>query len=225
MLDYAPPPAQGFDVKAFHGSAAGELAHALEADGLPLEGSLLAMPHVYRVAVDADSQGATAVQIGLGGVPEVAYGRLSAGQSALAYGVNLATHLTRIDESTWALQMANNHHSHLVGPGWSRVHADMVGPYRETAEREAELLLPLADPAALRVGVQLFPLSGAGSAPMSIGFRFNGLDLPPIQAAAEWRRYWWEIPAAAVEGGVNEVVLTVSGGRIAVSDLLVERID
>jgi hypothetical protein len=46
-------------------------------------------------------------------------------------------------------------------------------------------------------------------------------------ATSDWRRYWWEVPAEDVTSGVNELVLNISpsGGRIAVSDVLIETLD
>ena len=170
------------------------------------------MPHVYRVAIDSDSPGAIGVQVGLGGVPETTRARLTTGASASSAASTWPHIPTRVDDARAAIQMANNHHSHLVGAGWSQVHADLVGPYRETSGREAELIVPVSGPGPIRVGVQLLPLPLPGAAPASapVGLRFNGLELPTIAALPLWRRYWWDVPAAAVRSGVNEVVLTVS---------------
>jgi hypothetical protein len=213
-----------FDVREFAAPAGArpDLARALERDGLPFDERLRAAPHVYRVAVDTQWSSAAGVQIGLGGVPDVVFGRLIDGAPGRVHGVDVSTHLARVDERTLSLHMARDHHSQLVGAGWSDVQADAVGPYRETVSREAELLLPIAAAGPLRVGVQLIGLSG--TPPGSVQLRVNGQALPDIASIGEWRRYWWDVPASAVTEGVNSLVLTVGPepARIAVSDILVE---
>ena len=164
------------------------------------------------------------MQIGFGGVPAAVVGRLLDGAPGHIYSHDLLTHLTRIDDRTQSLHMARDHHAHLVGPGWSDVLADAVGPYRETVAPEAELLIPVNDPTQLRIGVQLIALGDETSSPKSVRLRFNGEELETIVPAHVWRRFWWSVPAAAVARGVNSLGLTVepTTARIAVSDVLVE---
>ena len=146
------------------------------------------------------------------------------GRPSLVYGLDLATHLTRIDARTVALHMARDHHEHLVGAGWSSVQFDGVAPYRETVGREAELLLPIVEPKDLRLGVQLIGLTHTGGQPGSIGIRINEQPLPPIVPTIEWRRYWWDVPASVLRKGVNSLVFEISPEttQMAVSDVLVE---
>jgi hypothetical protein len=227
LLECSAPQWPALDVDEFAGEGRAEpLALALQGDGLPVDQRLLALPHVYRIAVVADWAGAIGVRVGLGGVPGVAYGRQSTGASGFIYGVNLATHLARIDERLLALQMANNHHSHLIGAGWSSVQADGIGPYRETLARDAGLLIPLEAARSIRVGVQL--LSLAGVSPATVDLRFGERQVGmPVAVTPAWRRYWWDVPAEYVRSGVNEMFVSISpdAGRIAVSDVLIERMD
>jgi hypothetical protein len=178
---------------------------------------------VYRLVVDTGWPGVAGLHVGLGGIPEAAYGRFVADAPASLYGLDLQTHLARVDDRSSLLHMARNHHEHLVGSGWSPVQADGVGPYRETIAPEAELTFPMSQPSALRVGVQLIRLPGAGSG-AEVGLSLNQQAFAPLAAGSDWQRLWWHIPASAVRAGVNSLVLSVSPGgqRIAVSDVLFE---
>lgn len=213
-------------VRAFTGphATSGELARALAEDALPFDSRLKNSRHVYRIAFETTWSAPGGVLVGLGGVPDVAYGRLLDGAPSLIYGLDLATHLARIDTRTLALHMARDHHEQLVGAGWSTVQFDGVAPYRETADREAELLLPIAEPQDVRLGIQLIGLPRAGSPPGLVGIRVNEQSLPPIVPTSEWRRYWQDVPASFLKKGVNSLVFEISPEttHMAVSDVLIE---
>jgi hypothetical protein len=213
------------EVRTFEGphAADGPLAQALRDDQLPAGQRLMAGRFVYRVAIDTGWPGVAGLHVGLGGVPDAAYGRFAADAPASLYGLDLQTHLARVDDQASLLHMARNHHEHLVGAGWSPVQADGVGPYRETIAPEAELTVPLSERTALRVGVQLIRLPGAGG-DAEVGLSLNQQAFAPLAAGPNWRRLWWNIPGGAVKAGVNSLVLSVSPGgqRIAVSDVLFE---
>jgi hypothetical protein len=212
-----------FEVRSFTGTGM-ELRRALDADSMRADSRLLTMPYIYRVSLAADFSGPAGVLFGLGGVPDVAFGRTVSGSPVKVYGPDIGSHLLPVDGSTKMLVMANNHHAHLVGAGWSPVQADAAGPYRETSADEAELLLPGTQPSALRIGIQLEPRPRNGVTPLEMQLRFNGSLLPSTALAPGWRRYWWDVPAGVCCGAVNSAVIGVSpaGGRIAVSDLLIE---
>jgi hypothetical protein len=184
---------------------------------------LLALPYVYRIVLDVIYSVPVGVLWGLGAGPDAAYGRVTSGPAVRVYGPDLASHLARVDDRTVSLHMARDHHSHLIGAGWSDVQADAVGPFRQ-ARGDAELLLPLSKPAALGIGIQLALPPGEGSTPVSVQLRFNGSPLPSVAASPGWQRYWWDVPAALGREGVNSAVISVSppGSRIVVSDLLIE---
>jgi Protein O-mannosyl-transferase TMEM260-like len=212
-----------FDIRSFTDNRV-ELRRSLDSDSMPADPRLLAMPYVYRVSLATDFSGPAGILFSTGGVPDVAYGRTVSGSPVKVYGPDIGSHLLPVDGSTRMLVMANNHHGHLVGAGWSPVQADAAGPYRETSAEEAELLLPMTRPSALRIGIQLEPRPRAGVPPLEAQLRFNGSLLPSIALAPGWRRYWWDVPAGVCCGQVNSAVIVVSpaGGRIAVSDLLIE---
>jgi hypothetical protein len=216
-----------FDVKIFEGPHPGDgaLSQALREDALPLEPRLLEARLVFRIAIASNWTGAAGVPLGLGGVPDSVYGRVVSGEPVLAYGLDLATHLARVDQRTVSLHMARDHHEQLVGAGWSSVQADGAGPYRETMAPEAELQLPIDARGPLRVGVQLVLLPGAGT-PASVGLIFDGRSIAQVPVTSEWRRYWWDIPMDSVRRDVHALVLTVpEGQRVAVSDVLIETVD
>jgi hypothetical protein len=160
----------------------------------------------------------------MGGVPDVVYGRLLDGAAGHIRGVDLLTHLTRVDERTQSLHMARDHHAELVGAGWTDVQADTVGPYREIRGREAELLIPLEEPVPVRIGVQLIAIGNGDATAKSVQMRFNDLLLETVTPSGVWQRYWWNIPAEVVRPGVNSLALTVgpASARLAVSDVLIE---
>jgi hypothetical protein len=223
LLDCSARSWPSFDVRAFDGTRA-ELSRALDADAMSgAAGSLLALPYVYRIALASDFSSPVGVLFGLGAGPDAAYGRVTSGPAVRVYGPDLASHLARVDDRTVSLHMARDHHSHLIGAGWSDVQADAVGPFRE-ARGDAELLLPLSKPAALGIGIQLALPPGEGSTPVSVQLRFNGSPLPSVAASPGWQRYWWDVPAALGREGVNSAVISVSppGSRLVVSDLLIE---
>jgi Protein O-mannosyl-transferase TMEM260-like len=211
-----------FDVREF--SSPADLTRALEQDGMAVDNRLRALPHVYRIAIDTNWSTPAGTQIGMGGIPEVVYGRLIEGRAGEIYGVDLLTHLARIDDRTLSLHMARDHHAQLVGAGWSDVVADAVGSYRETTRAESELLIPIDKPATLRIGIELIALGDGDAAPKSVRLRFNGETLDDVAPARVWRRNWWSVPAGAVVHGVNSMSLIVepAAARIAVSDVLVE---
>jgi hypothetical protein len=214
------------DVQTFEGPHApdGPLARMLGEEQLTVDSRLMGAAWVYRLAIDTSWPGAAGLHVGLGGVPDTAFGRFAADAPASIYGLDLLTHLARIDDGASMLRMARDHHEHLVGAGWSPVQADGVGPYRETSAAEAELMFPLDRPVPLRVGVQVIPLPGEGTA-AELGLSVNDQAFAPLAAGAEWQRLWWNVPAGAVRAGVNSLVLSVSprGQRVAVSDVLFER--
>jgi transmembrane protein TMEM260 (protein O-mannosyltransferase) len=213
-------------VRAFEGpqSADGELARALADDSMPPSPTLMKMPHVYRLVLETNWSVAAAIQIGLGGVPDASYGRLLDGAPGHIYGLDPSGYLKRMDERTLALQMARDYQEQLFGAGWSEVQVDGAGPYRQTVAQEAELMLPLSDVGAGRIGVQLLALPGSNGLPRSVELRIGGHVLPSITPAPEWRRYWWIVPAEILRRGINPLVLAVSPDktRIAVSDMLIE---
>jgi hypothetical protein len=213
-------------VRAFQGpqSADGQLARALAEDSIPSSPALMKMPHVYRLVLETNWSAAAAIQIGLGGVPNVSYGRLLDGMPGHVYGLDPSGYLKRMDERTLALQMARDYQEQLVGAGWSDVRADGAGPYRETVDREAELMLPLSDAGAGRIGVQLLALPGSNGLAQAVELRIGGHVLSSITPTPEWHRYWWNVPAEILRTGINPVVLAVSPDktRIAVSDMLLE---
>jgi len=200
------------------------LLHALEQDGLPFDERLRMLPHVYRVVLNTSWNTAAAVQLGMGGVPDVLYGRLLDGVAGHIRGVDLLTHLARVDERTQSLHMARDHHAELVGAGWTDVQADTVGPYREIRGGEAELLIPMDEPEAVRIGVQLIAIGNGDATAKSVQMRFNDLLLETVTPSGAWQRYWWNIPAEVVRPGVNSLALTVgpASARLAVSDVLIE---
>ncbi len=213
------------DVKSFDGpqSTAGTLTRSMTADGMPSSSRLMTMQHVYRIAVETNWSFPAGVHIGLGGLPDVVVGRLADGANGSVYPVDLMSHLKRVDERTWLLQMARDYQEQLVGPGWSPVQFDGIAGYRETVDREAELLLPVAAPATLRVGIQLLLLPGSEGKTATVELDVNGRPLPPITPTPEWKRYWWDIGAEATIAGANSLVIVCPPGqRIAVSDVLVD---
>ena len=205
-------------------SSRAALSRALEQDGLPLDERVRNLPHVYRVVVDMNWNTPAAVQLGMGGVPDVAYGRLLDGAASHIRGVDLSTHLSRVDEHTQSFHMARDHHAQLVGAGWTDVQSDTVAGYREIRGREAELLIPLEQTGPLRVGVQVIAIGNGDATAKSVQMRFNDLQLETVAPSGKWQRFWWNIPIEAVKPGVNSIVLTVgpASARLAVSDVLIE---
>jgi hypothetical protein len=213
-----------FEVQAFTGPhrSDGELARALERDGFASH-EILARRHVYRIVIDTNWEFSAGVRVGLGGKPDIIVGRLVAGSRNAIHAFDLFSHLRRVDERTFSLHMARDYQEQLIGPGWSSVQYDGIAPYRETVDREAELLLPIANAVPHRIGVQLLRLPGADTPQASIVLRANQQPLPPIVPTPQWTRYWWDIPKGILETGINSVVIQCSPGvRIAVSDVLIE---
>jgi len=213
------------DVRRFDGphTSNGELAQSLATDGFGSQARLLAMPHVYRIVIDTNWSFPTAVRVGLGGVPDGAFVRLASGKSAGIRSIDLGSHLRRADDRTWVLQMTRDYQTQLVGSGWSPVQFDGIAGYRETTDREAELLLPLPAERLRRIGVQLLRLPGGDAQPESVTLQIGGHALPGITPTAEWQRYWWTVPAAdAIEGLSSLVLAPGDRQRIAVSDVLLE---
>ena len=214
------------DVREFSndGSANAALVRALEEDGVPADERLRRLAHVYRIVVDTNWNTPAAVQLGMGGVPDVVYGRLLDGAAGYIRGVDLMTHLSRVDTHTLSFHMARDHHVELVGAGWTEVQSDTVAAYREIRGREAELLLPLEQTEPLRIGIQLIAIGNGDATAKSVQMRFNDLSLESVTPTGVWQRYWWNIPVEAVRPGVNTVALTVgpASARLAVSDVLVE---
>ena len=206
------------------GAANTALLRALEEDGVPADERLRRLPHVYRFVVDTNWNTPAAVQLGMGGVPDVVFGRLLDGAAGHIRGVDLMTHLARVDAHTLSFHMARDHHVELVGAGWTDVQTDTVAAYREIRGREAELLIPLEQTEPLRIGVQLIAIGNGDATAKSVQMRFNDLSLESVTPTGVWQRYWWNIPVEAVRPGVNAVALTVgpASARLAVSDVLVE---
>jgi hypothetical protein len=214
------------DVREFSTDAASNaaLARALEEDGVPAGERLRQLPNVYRIVIDTSWNTPAAVQLGMGGVPDVVYGRLLNGEAGHIRGVDLLTHLSRLDAHTLSFHMARDHHVQLVGAGWTDVQADTVAAYREIRGREAELLIPLEPTEPLRIGVQLIAIGNGDATAKSVQMRFNDLSLESVTPSGMWQRYWWNIPLEAVRPGVNVLALTVgpASARLAVSDVLIE---
>jgi hypothetical protein len=212
------------EVQEYSGDSSASLTRALDQDGIPPDDRLRKLPHVYRIVVHTNWNYGAAVRLGLGGVPDVVYGRLLDGAPGSIFSVDVLTHLARIDERTLSFHMARDHQAQLVGAGWSDLQADAIAGYREVRGREAELLIPMEEPHAVRIGVQLIAIGSGEQTAKSVQMRFNDLSLETISPSDTWQRYWWNIPAEAVRPGVNSLALTVgpASARLAVSDVLIE---
>ena len=213
------------DVRHFDSSqsAQAELRESIERDGLIPTASLVSARHVYRLSLETSWAVRSGVHVGLGSPPDVAVGRLASGEGGTIHALDLMSGLKRVDDDTRLIQMARDYQEQLVGAGWSPVQSDDIAAYRETIEPEAEITLPIPDPAALRIGIQLLQLPDDNQNPAAVQLEFNGRRLQAITPVREWKRYWWDIDAGVTSAGANSlVVICPSGHRIAVSDVLIE---
>ncbi len=202
------------------GASRARLGRDLLVDGFADDARVLGSPFVYRVAVSTprDIQAPVAFQLGLGGLPDVALARTSIGPAATYFPVDLSTHLEPIDGRTTRLHMARDHHRELVGAGWDPVDVDDYGPFRRMRDAEAELLIPAAGRAAIRLRVQAAPAGATNG--IQIALTVNGRELMPQPFKAGWNRYDWTVPADIVRP-VNSVVVKTSVAGASVSDVLI----
>lgn len=215
------------DVRHFDGpqAANGELGQSLSADGFTQPARLLGMRHVYRMTLDTSWAYPAGVHVAIGGVPDALAARMLSGKPGSVRPIDLGSHLRRVDDRTWLLQMARDYQQQLVGYGWSPVQFDGIAGYRETVDREAELSLPLPSGRVQRIGIQMLRLPGGEDRSGGVALQINGHDLPAVMPAHEWTRYWWSIsPDETIVGPNSLVIVCQSGERIAVSDLLIESV-
>jgi hypothetical protein len=158
-----------------------------------------------RFAYRIDVTGPGSVIVALGGVPIDVVARAEGDAAATISDVDTADLLRRGDRSTDILGMARDDQMQLVGPGWSEVVVDDVGPFRWTVAERASLLLPLTTGAArkLRLQARLAP----SLAVLDVRVRLNGRDLGAQPVVPRWRIYEWDIPAGASVAGTNVMTL------------------
>lgn len=232
------------DLRAFE-SAAGRpspaLASALEADGFGRGHPLARFRAVERVEVRVNDEGEfSAFALDLGGAPvqALARGRVDLVNPSRAQVCALSAGGVEIlgDPSEARARIPfGPEGASFFGHGWHAPERDGPVEFRWTAEAEAELLVPLARAAALRV--RLLAMPPESGEPPTLELRVNGVATEARAMRQGWAFYEWTAPETAWRPGLNEVVLRASrvlrpgGGRsgdtralgVAVGQLHLER--
>jgi hypothetical protein len=91
----------------------------------------------------------------------------------------------------------------FLGAGW---HVRERAGFRWTAEREADLLLPVASAGPVRLGLRAMPLGVASATAATLTPVVNGEAQPAVTLRPGWVVYGWDVTLGA---GVNDVALRV----------------
>jgi len=194
--------------KGSEGSAA--LAARLREDGATGEPALMAAPVVTRVHVSVQDEGAfSAFRLLLGGEPTHAMARGLVDAPAEPRATVCVPPVATLDiPGGWPgadIYLGPGGEEHF-GRGWGRATAMSFGYERSLSALEAELLLPLANPQALDVGIRIGGATGEGSAELLV----NGASLGNQPFSSAWTTVRWAAPAAAWTIGLNRVTLRVT---------------
>jgi hypothetical protein len=135
------------------------------------------------------------------------------GGAATISRVDTAGLMRVTDRSTEVLYMSRDDQAQLVGPGWSEVDADEVGPLRWMVGEEASLLLPLSSRAPRRIQLQARGASAIDLPGMRL--QLNGRDLGARLVEPRWRTFEWEVPDGVARVGTNTLALTVDENTAA----------
>lgn len=200
------------DVRAFRGGSA-DLRAALTLDGWPAHASLESFPYVHRLALPP---AAGTFALGLGGLPDLAEGRMSGpGEPSSFYGIEVRGQLERVDATTERLHIARDYHQMFLGAGWSPVGADDGGGFVLSLAPTAELLVPCTA-ACAEVRLQIWSDADGGDVSLAV----NGVGLPSQSLRAGWHDYSWPLPPEARREGVSSLVLA-PGRQVRLADVLV----
>jgi hypothetical protein len=99
----------------------------------------------------------------------------------------------------------------LIGDGWRDLDQDGSGPFRWTSAEGAHLLVPLSDPAAMRLTILAQPRKDAGPSD-ALGLAVNGRRFPGQPLLGGWHAYDWVVPAEIWRRGLNDLVVQTQAG-------------
>jgi hypothetical protein len=189
---------------------AGALRRVLNDDGFNDIAGILRFPSVTRLAVTGPAGFPGVLRVNLGALPVRAWARTVIDQAPARPASLCAGAVQPLEPDTYTQQAQvyfGSGGDWFFGSNWHNPEPVPAGFVRRTGVREATLLLPVKQAAAVTIRVSAEPLDGAEAVALSL----NGHALPRFPLRAGWNELAWPVAADAWRAGVNELSIHVSG--------------
>lgn len=184
------------------------LRDLLRGDGLDTSAPELAkQQYVYRIHAAAPQSGRRQIALQLGGFATLGFARV--GNGAVAPVTLCSSMETAVDLD---IDLGRRE---LFVYGWADPEISAGARFRWTRALRAELLLPIARPETMTVGIDARPMAGHGT---TMELTVNDTTFAPVAMETASREYRWVVPAEIWRAGMNRVWLGVSA-RARPSDL------